>query len=169
MSNSQELILIVHNIRSSHNVGSMLRTGDGLGIAKIYLTGYTPYPLSDNDARLPYLAMRIDKQIHKTALGAEQSILWEYHDSILPLISKLRGQEFKIYALEQVTGAIPLTNFKPPKKLAIIVGREVEGIEPEIIDAVDSCLEIPMKGTKESFNVAVAAAMTLFYCQNLPK
>jgi len=162
--------LIAHNLRSSHNVGSLLRTCDGLDVDKVYLTGYTPYPQSDNDTRVPYLAQRIDNQIHKTALGAEKSVPWDHSDEISPLLLKLHAQNYVICALEQTPKSIQLPDFIPPQKLAIIVGREVEGIEPEIIAAADSVIEIPMLGTKESFNVSIAAAIALYCCRyhNLP-
>ncbi|MEI6755611.1 MAG: TrmH family RNA methyltransferase, partial [bacterium] len=76
------IILIAHNLRSAHNVGSLLRTADAMGVSKVYLTGYSPYPKSENDSRLPHLALKIDKNIAKTALGAEENIDWEHNDSL---------------------------------------------------------------------------------------
>jgi tRNA G18 (ribose-2'-O)-methylase SpoU len=166
MNKDRQLILIVHNVRSSHNVGSMLRTCDGLGINKVFLTGYTPYPQLENDTRLPYLARRVDNQIHKTALGAEKNVPWEHKDNLWPLLNELRAQDFQISALEQSPSAVPINSYTPPPNLAIIVGREVEGIEDDILASVDLIIEIPMKGAKESFNVSVAAAIALYHCQN---
>lgn len=157
------LILIAHNLRSSHNVGSLLRTAEGLGVETVYLTGYTPYPMLAGDARLPHLAMKIDKQISKTSLGAEKSIDWQHEDEIEPLITKLRKQDFTIAALEQAPGSVKLLDYRAPNKVAIIVGREVEGIEPEVLRLCDEILEIPMSGKKESFNVVQAAAMALYH------
>lgn len=161
----KQLILIAHNLRSTHNVGSLLRTADGLGLNKVLLSGYTPYPLTTPDSRLPHLAKKIDAQIAKTALGAEKSLPWEHYEAIEPVITQLRSSGYAIYALEQTADSISLPNFATPDKLALIVGREVEGIEPEILALCDGSVEIPMLGTKESFNVVQAAAMALYHCR----
>ena len=168
IANDTNLVLIVHNVRSTHNVGSMLRSCDGLGVTKVFMTGYTPYPKQVSDGRLPYLASKIDSQIHKTALGAETAVNWQLEPDISVLIKQLHGQGYTICALEQTPGSIALPDFKPPDKVALIVGREVEGLEEQVIQAADSCVVIPMLGQKESFNVAVAAAIALYhfrYCQ----
>jgi 23S rRNA (guanosine2251-2'-O)-methyltransferase len=159
----KEFVLIAHNLRSAHNVGSLLRTAEGLGVVRVWLSGYSPYPLAQHDERLPHLAQKIDRQIQKTALGAGKFVNWRYESDITKLITELHGEDFTIAALEQAPGAIKLPDFKPPDKLAIIVGREVEGIEPEILELCDVMLEIPMLGRKESFNVAQAAAMALYH------
>ena len=159
------LILIAHNLRSSHNVGSLLRTADGLGVSMVILSGYTPYPISPNDERLPHLARKVDAQIAKTALGAESSLSWEHHERIEPVITKLKTDGYVIYGLEQMPSSISLPDFHAPAKLAIIVGREVEGLEASVVSLCDGCLEIPMLGKKESFNVVQAAAMALYHCQ----
>ena len=140
----------------------MLRTAEGLGVQAVYLTGYTPYPITDNDQRLPHLSRKLDAQIHKTALGAEQLVHWEYHDDIALLLDTLQTKGYRIAALEQDERATRLPAYRPPEKLALIVGREVEGIEPEVLARCDDILEIPMAGRKESFNVASAAAMALY-------
>jgi tRNA G18 (ribose-2'-O)-methylase SpoU len=158
-----ELVLIAHNLRSAHNVGSLLRTCEGLGVEQVYLTGYTPYPLAAGDDRLPHLAQKTDKQIAKTALGAEKSLAWQHAADINAVLAGLKRRAFAVAALEQAPDAIRLPDFDPPKKLALIVGREVEGIELEILAVCDHILEIPMFGRKESFNVAQAAAMALYY------
>ncbi len=158
-----QLILIAHNLRSSHNVGSLLRTAEGLGLETVYLTGYTPYPLHAGDERLPHSAQKIDKQISKTALGAEKMIAWHHQTEIAPLINQLRQQKYQIVALEQGKNAVKLPKFSQPGKVALIVGREVEGIEPEVLDLCDQMIEIPMLGQKESFNVVQAGAMALYH------
>lgn len=160
-----QLILIAHNLRSTHNVGSLLRTADGLGVDRVFLTGYTPYPLSKTDERLPHLAQKIDKQIAKTALGAEKTLTWQHETDIQTVIADLKHQGFTVAALEQADTSIELSTFKAPEKLAIIVGREVEGLELEILEHCDTILEIPMLGQKESYNVAVAAAIALYHCR----
>jgi tRNA G18 (ribose-2'-O)-methylase SpoU len=158
----RKIILLAHNLRSSHNVGSLLRTADGLG-ATVYLTGYTPYPKSAHDARLPHLSEKIHAQIKKTALGAEVSATWQYFDDIADALDRLQRDGFIIAALEQNKNSQSLPNYHAPEKIALIVGREVEGIELEILDRVNLCLEIPMFGQKESFNVAQSAAMALYH------
>lgn len=157
----RRLILVAHNLRSAHNIGSILRTADGLG-AEVWLTGYSPYPQAANDERLPHLAAKLDGQIAKTALGAEKTVTWQHYDSIKDAAAALKRQGVSIIALEQTAGALPLPQFKPPERLALVVGREVEGLEPEVLALCDSAVEIPMVGQKESFNVAVAAAIALY-------
>jgi tRNA G18 (ribose-2'-O)-methylase SpoU len=161
----RQLILIAHNLRSTHNVGSLLRTGDGLGIDKIYLTGYTPYPLSENDSRLPHLARKIDAQIHKTALDAEKSLAWEQNADVETVIARLKADGFTVAALEQAENSTKLPGYVPPEKLALVIGREAEGIEPEVLKLCGQVIEIPMLGAKESFNVVQAAAMALYHCR----
>lgn len=160
------IILIAHNVRSTHNVGSLLRTANGLGIEKVYLTGYTPYPLANNDKRLPHLAAKLDRQIAKTALGAEKTTAWQYQEDLFKLISDLKVRGYVVAALEQTKDSIDLADYKSPSKLALVVGREVEGLETEVLDVADLSLEIPMKGTKESFNVSIAAGIALYTLKN---
>jgi 23S rRNA (guanosine2251-2'-O)-methyltransferase len=158
-----ELVLIAHNLRSSHNVGSLLRTAEGVGVGKVWLTGYSPYPLSIQDERLPHLGRRTDAQITKTALGAEKLVTWEHTVDIKKVLTDLKAAGFTVAGLEQSPAARRLPDYKPPQKLALIVGREVEGMEPEIAALCDLILEIPMSGRKESFNVVQAAAMALYH------
>lgn len=161
----RSLILIAHNVRSCHNVGSLLRTADGIGVAYVYLTGYTPYPEHDTDERLPHVRRKLHRQIHKTALGAENSVPWSYHADITAVLHNLKARGYVRAALEQTPASKPLHTYKVPDSLALLVGREVEGIEREVLDSCDIALEIPMSGTKESFNLVQAAAMALFYCR----
>jgi tRNA G18 (ribose-2'-O)-methylase SpoU len=165
VKDKRQLILVAHNVRSAHNVGSLFRTAEGLGVEKIILTGYTPYPLAKNDERLPHIARKIDSQIIKTALGAEKMLRWQHIDAVSATISKLKAQHFKVAALEQVAGSTSLFDYAPPAKLAIVVGNEVEGLPTKVIQACDLTLEIPMLGRKESFNVVQAAAMALYHCR----
>lgn len=161
----RELILIAHNIRSTHNVGALLRTADGMGVGKVYLTGYTPYPVAKNDERLPHIAQKLDKQIQKTALGAQNSVDWVHELDINKIVNELKQANYHILALEQTKNSQPLPTFKPSEKLAIIVGREVEGVEPEVLALCQSAIEIPMLGAKKSLNVAQAAAIALYHCR----
>lgn len=156
-------ILIIHDIRSCYNVGSIFRTADGLGVEKIYLTGYSPYPATNNDSRLPYLAQKIDHQIHKTALGAEKTVSWEHVDDVYDLITKLRTGQYQIVGLEQTLNSLPLQAFKPNNKMVLIIGKEIGGIEKTILGLIDLTIEIPMVGAKDSFNVAQATAIALYY------
>lgn len=159
----RNIILIAHNLRSCHNVGSLLRTAEGFGISRVFLTGYTPYPLQDNDSRMPHIAQKLDSQIHKTALGAEKLVDWRHTDDINVVLDDLKSSGYTIAALEQSEDSIELPKYKAPQKIALILGREVEGIEPEVLKISDVVLEIPMKGQKESFNVVQAAAMALYH------
>jgi len=161
----RSVILIAHNLRSCHNIGSLLRTAEGLGVDKVILSGYTPYPHIKNDKRLPHIANKLHKQIHKTALGAEDTQTWELSTVIEATILALKDQGYTVAALEQTAASMPLPDFAPPGKVALLVGREVEGVEPEIVAACDLSLEIPMFGHKESFNVVQAAAMALYHCR----
>lgn len=161
----RSIIIIAHNLRSTHNVGSLLRTAEGLGVTAVYLTGYTPYPTHTADVRLPHLSRKINHNISKTALGAELSVAWQYQTDINGLIYVLREQGYVIAALEQTNTALLLPAYKPPERIAIIIGREVEGIEPAVLALTDLQLEIPMMGQKESFNVVQAAAMALYHCR----
>ena len=160
----RSIILIAHNLRSCHNVGSLLRTAEGLGVAEVLFTGYTPYPLADGDTRLPHVAAKLHRQISKTALGAETSQTWRHAESIDEVLQDLRQLGYIVAAVEQAGNSQPLPNYQPPDKLALLVGREVEGVEPEVLAIMDTVLEIPMFGRKESFNVVQAAAMALYHC-----
>lgn len=161
-----QITLVAHNLRSTHNVGSLLRTADGLGVSEVYLTGYTPYPAHKEDKRLPHLANKIDAQIAKTALGAQKSVSWYQNDDIGQVITNLKSKGYVVAALEQTAKSVALGTYHSPKKLALVVGREVEGLEPEVLDDADVVLEIPMLGAKESLNVAIAAAIALYSLKN---
>ena len=157
----RQVVLVVHNVRSAHNVGSLLRTADGLGVNKVYLSGYTPYPMTEADERLPHVAKKVDTRISKTALGAEKSIKWQRTEDISAVLEKLAGGGYLIAALEQTASAVDLNKFRPPEKIALIVGTEVGGVEKPVLDMAAVHLQIPMRGAKESFNVAVAGAIAL--------
>lgn len=161
----RSLILIAHNLRSTHNVGSLLRTAEGIGVEQVILTGYTPYPLKQDDPRLPHLSAKLHKAIHKTALGAETTQNWSYQEDVTGVIAALQNQGWTIAAVEQAVGSIELPRYTPADKVALLVGREVEGIEPELLTLTDITLEIPMAGSKESYNVAQAAAIALYHCR----
>ncbi len=149
-----KLNLILHNIRSNHNVGSIFRTADGAGVSKIYLTGYTPAPLDQ--------FKRVNAEIAKTALGAEQSVEWEKREDITELITELKKDSYQIWALEQNEKALDYREVKLSGKTALIVGNEVGGVEPEVLNLCDQIIEIPMRGSKESLNVAVSTGVAIF-------
>lgn len=162
MSKSQAIVVIAHDIRSTHNVGSLLRTCEGLGVTKLYFTGYTPYPAGPGDDRLPHQAAKLTRQIHKTALGAETLVPWTHHINVVACIQQLKADGYRVVALEQAASSIALPGYNPTDKVALLLGREVEGIEAELLELCDDIVEIPMFGRKESYNVVQAAAMTLY-------
>lgn len=157
----REIIVIAHNIRSTHNVGAFFRTSDGFGIQKIIFSGYTPYPSLAQDTRLPHFADKITRQIHKTALGAETMVPFERYDE--PPLDELKTQGYSIIGLEQDKRSIILPDFKVPDKVALFLGNEIDGIYPEYRDKCDTLIEIPMRGGKESFNVSVATGIALYH------
>lgn len=158
----RSIIVIAHDIRSTHNVGSLLRTADGLGIDRVYLTGYTPYPMSLSDSRLPHIAIKIDAAIKKTALGAEHTVDWEQTDDVHTVLKRLKDDGYTICALEQTEDAVNINEFTAPDKCALLIGSEVTGIASTLLEASDIRLVIPMFGKKESFNVVQATAMALY-------
>ena len=158
----REIVLILHDIRSAHNVGSLLRTAECLGVNKVLLTGYTPYPIEKNDVRLPHIANKTAARLHKTALGAEAYIQWEHVEDIMQAMHILDQDGFSLIALEQSPKSVDISSWMPPDKIAILLGREVEGIADNLLDRCNQIIEIPMLGRKESLNVVQAAAIILF-------
>jgi tRNA G18 (ribose-2'-O)-methylase SpoU len=149
------LIAVLDNIRSLYNVGSIFRTADAFNIDKIYLSGYTPAPIKD----------RQKKEIHKTALGAEEFIKWEKSGQTWKLLENLKKQGFYIVALETDKKAINISEFnssKIKKKVVLVVGNEVKGLSQQILKRCDKIIKIPMLGKKESLNVSVAFGIAAF-------
>jgi len=155
-----EIIIIAHNIRSTHNVGAIFRTCEGFGVKKIILSGYTPYPPIANDTRLPHIVTKLTEQIHKTALGAETMVSFEHQET--PNLSQLKASGYKVIGLEQDERSVQLPVYNPPEKIALLLGEEVEGITTDLRTLCDDLIEIPMKGRKESFNVSVATGIALY-------
>ena len=155
-----DIIVIAHNIRSTHNVGSIFRTSEGFGVTKIILSGYTPYPRLPVDTRLPHISDKLTAQIHKTALDAETIVPFEYQETLD--LQNLRSQGYRIVGLEQDDRSIMLADYKTPEKVALLLGEEVEGITSDLRDLCDDLIEIPMVGHKESFNVSVATGIALY-------
>lgn len=163
----KSLIVVAHNLRSAHNIGSLMRTCEGLGVDKLFLTGYTPHPSTQQDGRLPHIVHKLDKQITKTSLGAEKSLNWEYREDVQSVLNELSKSDYKLAALEQHPKSTQLDKFKNGGKLALVLGNEVTGIANELIERADIILEIPMAGKKESFNVVEAATMAIYHCKYL--
>jgi len=156
----KDIVVIAHNIRSTHNVGSIFRTAEGFGVRKIILSGYTPYPSLENDSRLPHIREKLTAQIHKTALGAEQLVAFEYQE--FPDFETLKQTGYTIVGLEQDEQAVMLPDYNAPEKIALLLGEEVEGLTPELRLASQDLIEIPMHGHKESYNVSVACGIALY-------
>ncbi|HAE36928.1 MAG: tRNA/rRNA methyltransferase SpoU [Candidatus Nomurabacteria bacterium GW2011_GWF2_35_66] len=152
--NKNSNILILPDIRSAINVGAIFRTADAVGIDMIYLVGCTPRPTDQYG--------RIQKDIGKSALGAETWIKWEYKESLMPLIKKLKKEGYEIVALEQSEKSIDYRKYKKPLKMAFILGPEVTGLDKKVLKVCDKIVEIPMYGKKESLNVSVACGVALF-------
>jgi len=145
------LSIILPNIRSLYNVGSIFRTSDAIGVEKIYLTGYTGRP----DKNEP--------QIAKTALGAHKYVPWEHHYHTWQVIEKLKKEGYFIIALEQSTSSIDIREINSSDKVALIVGNEVKGLSKQLLNRCDQAVELPMKGMKESLNVSVAFGVAVYY------
>ncbi len=166
------MILVLDNIRSCYNVGAILRTAEGFGVEKVILSGYTPRV---HDARLlPHLREKLDREIHKTALGAEEMIEIEASDDILARLDELKEQDWKVVGLENNISNVPLFRLndellknKLGDKIVLVLGEEVHGISKDVVSKVDLFVEIPMKGRKESFNVSVAAGIAMYGIMNL--
>jgi tRNA G18 (ribose-2'-O)-methylase SpoU len=157
-----EIVVIAHNIRSTHNVGAIFRTCEGFGVQRLILSGYTPFPKLEHDLRLPHIAEKLSSQIHKTALGAETMVPFTYQEQIVPTLNELRRMDYRIVGLEQDPQAILLPDYQPPKKIALLLGEEVDGISAELRTLCHDLIEIPMQGKKESFNVSVATGVALY-------
>lgn len=160
MKTMREIIVIAHNIRSTHNIGSIFRTCEGFGVSKIIISGYSPYPKLAVDSRLPHISEKLTSQIHKTALGAETMVPFEYQET--PDINSLKQQGYRVVGLEQDPRSIMLTDYVAGDKIVLLLGEEVKGITNDMRDICDDLIEIPMVGKKESFNVSVATGIALY-------
>jgi tRNA G18 (ribose-2'-O)-methylase SpoU len=153
------LVLILADVRSAHNVGAIFRTADAVGVKKIYLCGITPTPVDRFG--------RPRRAIAKTALGAEYSVPFDYFLNARAVLKKLRREGFKIIALEQSGQAKNYKDIKPAAKTALLLGNEVAGLSSSLLNLVDEIAELPMRGKKESLNVAVAAGIALYHFAEL--
>ena len=145
------LIVVLDDVRSMHNVGSVFRTADAFRLEAVYLCGITGCP--------PHA------EIHKTALGAEDSVDWRYFKTALEAVEELKSRGVTVFSIEQAEGSTKLPQFQPEpgKSYAIIMGNEVKGVHQEVIDASDGCIEIPQFGTKHSMNVSVTAGIVIWH------
>jgi 23S rRNA (guanosine2251-2'-O)-methyltransferase len=146
--------VILHNIRSAHNVGSICRTADGAGVTKIYFTGYTPTPIDRFG--------RVNDEIRKTSLGATESVAWESWDDPETLVRKLTSDGVQVVAVEQTKYAVDYRTFRPTGDIAYVFGNEIDGVPETLCAKADAVIHIPMAGMKESLNVSVAAGIILF-------
>lgn len=145
------LIVVLDNVRSLNNIGSIFRTCDAFAVESLYICGISQTPPS--------------VEIHKTALGAENSVKWEYFEDTLSAVGRLKENGYTVCCLEQVKDSVSLESFvpEPSKKYALIVGHEIEGVNQAVVDQCDICLEIPQSGTKHSLNVAVSAGIAVWH------
>ena len=145
------LVVVLDNVRSLNNIGSVFRTSDAFRIEQLCLCGITATPPS--------------AEIHKTALGAEDSVEWRYFTDTMDAVADLKSRGYTVCALEQVNGSVPLDGFcpEPSGRYAVIAGHEVNGVAQVVVDAADLCLEIPQEGTKHSLNVAVSTALAIWH------
>lgn len=145
------LAVVLDNVRSLNNIGSIFRTSDGFAVDHIALCGISATPPS--------------AEIHKTALGAEDSVAWRYYADTLEAVESLKAEGWTVLALEQVKGSVALNEYRaePGKKYAIVAGNEIDGVAQAVVDAADGCLEIPQLGTKHSLNVAVSTAIAIWH------
>ncbi len=145
------VVVVLDNIRSAHNVGSVFRTSDSFKIDKVWLCGICAVPPS--------------AEIHKSALGAEDSVGWEYVADTLDAVKRLKEEGYTVVCAEQTVGSVMLDTFRPEpgRKYAVVFGNEVSGVRQDVVDAADMCLEIPQFGTKHSLNVSVSAGVILWH------
>lgn len=154
---NREVYVMLDNVRSAHNVGSIFRTSDGAGVTKIILVGYTPAPIDRFGRPQP--------EIEKTSLGAVKTIPWEQvaTTDITEKITQLKSEGFKVVAVEQTPTSVSLYDYTPTNKVCFIFGNEIDGVSQPILDLADIIVEIPMHGQKESLNVGVSVGVVLFH------
>jgi 23S rRNA (guanosine2251-2'-O)-methyltransferase len=148
LKDSSKIVALLHNIRSLHNVGSMFRTADGAGIGRLYLSGETGAPPR--------------AEIAKTALGAEESVPWEYWMDVNECVAQLKREGFRVVALELTPKSVDYRKFQAKGPVCLVVGNEVGGLPPALLALCDDCIQIPMRGIKESLNVSVAFGIAVY-------
>ena len=152
-----DIVLVLEDIRSAHNVGQLFRTSDGAGVSRIILSGYTPTPIDRFG--------RIDQKMAKTSLGATQSVPWEHveNEDLPALLSKYTDAGFSLVAIEQTPRSVSLYDFTVPSKVVYVLGNEITGVSQVVLSRADAIVQIPMQGMKESLNVGVAGGIVLFH------
>lgn len=163
-----EIVLVLDNIRSTHNVGAILRTAEGFGVSQVICSGYTPFP-GVEAGRLPHVSEKETAAIAKTALGAEKLLNLSYHEEITGVLREMKEQGWQLVGLENNIADTRMCAITDPilperlgQKIVLVMGEEVHGIRADVLDLMDLLLEIPMRGQKESFNVSVATGIALF-------
>lgn len=156
------LVVVLDDVRSLYNIGSVFRTSDAFRVESVYLCGISATPAPAEGA--PACTLKAQQEIHKTALGAEESVDWKYFSNALDAVKELHEQGYEVLAVEQCHGSTMLDEFVPDKekRYAVILGNEVKGVHQEVIDQCDGCLEIPQHGTKHSLNVSVTAGIIIW-------
>jgi tRNA G18 (ribose-2'-O)-methylase SpoU len=164
------LLVVLDDVRSLYNVGSVFRTSDAFRVEAIDLCGITATPdeVRDEDGTLVRdCTLKASQEIHKTALGAEESVAWRYYKTAAEAVAALKADGYTVLAVEQCHGSTMLNDFKPAfgdkKKYAVVLGNEVKGVHQEVVDMCDGCLEIPQYGTKHSLNVSVTAGIVIWH------
>lgn len=148
------MFVILHNIRSAHNVGAIFRTADATGVQELFLTGYTPAPIDRFG--------RVREEIKKTSLGATNTVTWSQGE-VESIVGQLKSNKVRIVGVEQSPRSISIQNFRPPGQVAYILGNETEGIDAATLQLCDEVIELPMLGQKESLNVAVTAGVVMYH------
>ncbi len=154
----REIVVLLDNVRSVHNVGAIFRTSDALGISKIFLCGISPSPIDRFG--------RERSDLHKSALGAEKSVAWEQHSSALTCVAQLKSEGYTVVCVEQAEKSVDYKTVTPKNKTVFVFGNEVEGISKEVLDLADQVAEIEMLGEKESLNVSVTFGVVMFCILN---
>ncbi len=149
----EDFVVVCDSLRSLHNVGSVFRTGDGMGVSRIYLCGITGMPDTEKHER----------QISKVALGAQNYIPWEYAKQSWRVVEKLKNEGYQIVSLEQTNDSILYTKYKPKFPIALVIGNERKGVKKSVLSRSDKVIEIPMKGVKQSLNVSVAFGIAAYW------
>lgn len=167
------LVVVLDDVRSLYNVGSVFRTSDAFRVEAIYMCGITATPdevRAEDGTLVRDCTLKASQEIHKTALGAEESVAWRYFKTAAEAVAALKEDSYTVLAVEQCHGSTMLNDFKPlfedKKKYAVVLGNEVKGVHQEVVDMCDGCLEIPQYGTKHSLNVSVTAGIVIWHFAN---
>lgn len=164
----RSIVVVAHNLRSVFNVGSLLRTSDVFAVERVYVTGFTSYPSQPDDTRDPKLQAQLTKRLAKSAAGAEHTMPLTAGRDVYELVGSLRAEGYTVVGVEIDPDAVPITGYEPARRVAVLFGDEVRGLEAELRERCDVLLQIPMYGEKSSLNVAVAAGIALHHLRTHP-